>query len=160
LHEGEDEMTRIAPIALSLCVTAAALAATGVLAQAPVSQPAPATAPRPARQIVATYFHGDVRCATCKKLEADARAAVEQAFAAELADGRVVFKAVNVDRPENAHFNEDYKLVTRSLVVTEEVDGKVVRFSNLDKIWQLVRDEVAYRDYVVGAVRSYLDGKA
>ena len=129
-------------------------------AQAPTPQPAPAVAGKPSRQIVASYFHGDFRCATCRKLEADARAAIEQAFAAELADGRVVFKAVNVDRPENAHFNEDYSLVTRSLVITEEVDGKVLRFINLEKIWQLVRDEVAYRDYVVGAVRNYLDGKA
>jgi len=93
-------------------------------------------------------------------MRSDAKAAIEQAFAAELADGRLVFRAVNVDRPENAHFNEDYKLVTRSLVLTEEVGGKVVRWVNLEKIWQLVRNEDAYREYVVGSVRSYLDGQA
>ena len=67
---------------------------------------------------------------------------------------------MNVDRPENAHFNEDYSLVTRSLILTEETDGKVVRWVNLEKIWQLVRDETAYREYVVSNVRAYLDGKA
>src|SRR5690606_10532252 len=110
----------------SLIVTAAvllALTSAVVPAQAPASGEAPAVVHKPARQIVATYFHGDVRCATCKKLEADAKAAIEQAFAAELADGRLAFKAVNVDRPENAHFNEDYSLVTRSLILTEETDG-------------------------------------
>ncbi len=147
----------------SLFVMAAillALTPAAVPAQTPASGEAPAVAQKPAHQIVATYFHGDVRCATCKKLEADAKAAIEQAFSAELADGRLAFKTVNVDRPENAHFNEDYKLVTRSLVLTEEVDGKVVRWTNLEKIWQLVRNETAYREYVVSSVRSYLDEKA
>lgn len=150
-------MNRSSAIVASLLL---ALSSAVVLAQAPTPQPAQRVDQKPNRQIVATYFHGDVRCATCRKLEADARAAIEKAFAAELADGRLVFTAVNVDRPENAHFNEDYKLVTRSLVLTEEVDGKVVRFINLEKIWQLVRNEDAYRDYVVGNVRSYLDGRA
>jgi hypothetical protein len=149
--------TRLVPVAL---VALVALASLATLAVAHAADQPSATPARPARQIVATYFHGDVRCATCKKLEADARAAIEQAFAGELADGRLVLRAVNVDRPENQHFNEDYKLVTRSLVLTEEVGGKVVRWQNLDKIWQLVRDEAAYRDYVVGAVRAYLNGNA
>ena len=150
-------MNRFPATAASLLL---ALSSAVALAQAPTPRPAPEVDSKPSRRIVATYFHGDVRCPTCKKLEADARAAVEGAFARELADGRVVFTTVNVDRPENAHFNEDYKLVTRSLVITEEVGGKIVRWVNLEKIWQHVRDEVAYRDYVVGAVRNYLDGKA
>lgn len=151
-------MKRLLTITAALLV---ALTAVVGLAESPVSQAAgTAGATAPARQIVATYFHGDLRCYTCKKIEADARAAIEQAFATELAEGRVVIKAVNVDRPENAHFNEDYKLVTRSLVLTEEVGGKVVRWVNLDKVWQLVRNEDAYREYVVGNVRAWLDGKA
>lgn len=149
-------MTRIAAAAASLLIAASPAVALAGAANAPQTT---AGHVAPARQIVATYFHGDVRCYTCKKLEADAKAAIETAFAAELADRRLVFQSVNVDRPENAHFNEDYKLVTRSLVLTEEVGGKVVRWQNLEKIWQLVRDEDAYRDYVVGSVRAYLDGK-
>ena len=122
---------------------------------------APARAAEPAaaasrHQVVVSYFHGDVRCATCRKLEAYAKAAVEEAFAAELADGRVVFRAVNTDRAENAHFLTDYSLVTKSLVVTEEAGGKVVRWTNLDRIWRLVGDRQAYADYVVAGVRAYL----
>ena len=151
-------MKRFPVVTASLLV---ALASTVAVAQAPApQQTAKAAANSPTRQIVATYFHGDYRCYTCRKIEADAKAAIEQAFAAELADGRVVFRAVNVDRSENAHFIQDYSLVTRSLVLTEEVGGKVVRWINLDRVWQLVRNEDAYREYVVGSVRSYLDGHA
>lgn len=130
-------------------------------AAAALAQPAPAPADVPAasaadRRIVVTYFHGDLRCATCKKLEAYAREAITAAFAAELASGRLAFKAVNTDRPENQHFIKDYSLVTKALVVTEEADGTVLRWTNLDRIWTLVRDKAAYTDYVVTGVRAYL----
>ena len=116
-----------------------------------------ALAPAP-HQVVVSYFHGDVRCATCKKLEAYSREAVETTFAAEIAAGRLAFKMVNTDRPENEHFIKDYSLITKSLVVSEENDGKVVRWTNLDKIWTLVRgDQQAYADYVIAGVRAYLE---
>ena len=134
-----------------------AVLATAVVAQTPGNPGAP-TAASPARhEIVVSYFHGDFRCATCKKIEAYAREAVEKTFAKELATGRLAFKAVNIDRAENEHFIHDYSLVTRSLVVTEETDGKVVRWTNLDKIWELVRgDQQAFTDYVAAGVRAYL----
>jgi len=149
-------MNRFSCIAVSLLL---ALFAAGTLGQTRPAQQPPTPAQRPGRQIVATYFHGDLRCATCKKLEAYARDAVEKTFPAEIVSGTVAFKTVNVDRPENEDFNHDYSLVTRSLVITEELNGKVVRWTNLDKIWQLVRDEVAYKDYVVEGVRRYLDNR-
>ena len=65
---------------------------------------------------------------------------------------------VNTDREENAHFVTDYSLITKSLVVSDEADGKVLRWTNLDKIWTLVRgDQQAYTDYVVAGVRAYLE---
>jgi hypothetical protein len=126
-------------------------------AQSPAA-PSASTATSPARhEIVVSYFHGDFRCATCKKIEAFSRDAIEKTFTKELATGRLVFKAVNIDRAENEHFIHDYSLVTRSLVVTEETDGKILRWMNLEKIWELVRgDQQAFTDYVAAAVRTYL----
>jgi hypothetical protein len=118
--------------------------------------PAVSDTAAPASRIVVSYFHGDLRCATCRKLETYAREAIETSFPAELASGRLVFQAVNTDRPENRHFVADYALLTRALVVTEEADGKVVRWTNLEKIWRLVGDHQAYTEYVVAGVRSYL----
>jgi len=140
-----------------IAATVVATFATVATAQA-IDTSTAAPAARPGNtQVVATYFHGDVRCVTCKKLEAYSRAAVEKAFASEIASGRVVFRLVNTDRPENEHFLKDYALVTKALVVTEEADGKVLRWTNLDKIWTLVRgDQQAYTDYVVAGVRAYL----
>ncbi len=47
--------------------------------------------------------------------------------------------------------------MTRSLVLVSYRDGKVVRFQNLDKVWQLVRDEEAFSQYVRESTRSFLD---
>ncbi len=111
----------------------------------------------PAHRVVVTYFHGDVRCPTCKKLEALSREAIEQGFAKEIAAGTVVFRLVNVDRAENKHFVEDYKLVTKSLVVADERDGKPGRWVNLEKIWDLVGSHDPYMTYVRGTVCDLLD---
>jgi hypothetical protein len=141
----------------ALIVTALATVAMTVLAQSPASRDAGPATSTPTHLIVVSYFHGDFRCPTCKKIEAYSRDAVEKTFAKELATGRLAFKAVNIDRAENEHFIHDYSLVTRSLVVTEESDGKVVRWTNLDKIWEFVRgDQQAFTDYVAVGVRAYL----
>jgi hypothetical protein len=109
------------------------------------------------RKVVATYFHGNVRCATCRKVEMYAQEAVEQGFQAEIEAGAVEFRAVNVEEPENRHFIQDYQLMTRSVVVTEEVDGAVAQWTRLDQVWAFVGNRPAYLNYVQDAVRGYLE---
>jgi hypothetical protein len=57
----------------------------------------------------------------------------------------------------NEHFVEDFKLVTRSLVLVSYRDGTVARWKNLDKVWQLVRDEELFSQYVRESTRAFLD---
>lgn len=98
------------------------------------------------------YFHGSKRCMACNKIEAWTRAAVELSFVKELAGGMVVFKAVNLDEPENAHFVQDFQLAMRSVVVQ-----RGTAFERLDQVWQLVRgDEAAFRQYITTGVRRHL----
>ena len=106
--------------------------------------------------VVAFYFHGNTRCATCKKIEAYADEAVASGFADELESGAVNWQVVNVDVDANRHFIEDFQLVTRSVVLAEYRDGKVVRWQNLDKVWQLVRDEKRFVDYVQSELSGFL----
>jgi hypothetical protein len=102
------------------------------------------------------YFHGNVRCATCKKIEAYADEAVHAAFAGELEDGTLQWRVVNIDEPDNRHFIQDFQLVTRSVVLAAYRDGKVVRSKNLDQVWQLVRDKERFVAYVQNATREFL----
>lgn len=118
---------------------------------------APASVSAPAHKVVATYFHGNIRCATCRKVEAYAREAVEQGFAREIADGTVEFRAVNVEEPHNEHFISDFQLTSKSVVVTDETDGVVQRWVKLDDVWRLVGDHDAYLTYVQDGVRGYME---
>jgi len=110
----------------------------------------------PDDRLVVYYFHGNVRCPTCNTLEAYSKETVETLFADELNSGRVEFQVVNYDETWNEHFLTDYELSFQSLVLVEMKNGKEVRFTNLDKIWDLVGDKPAYFEYVRGEIDAYL----
>ncbi|HIJ66434.1 MAG TPA: hypothetical protein HPP77_10840 [Candidatus Hydrogenedentes bacterium] len=100
------------------------------------------------RAVIAYYFHGDKRCATCLKLEAYAQEALAQHFADDLKNGRLEWKVVNVNEPGNAHFIEDFQLVAKSVVLVALEGERQVESRNLGRIWDLVRDKPAYIEYI------------
>ncbi|MFH1261990.1 MAG: nitrophenyl compound nitroreductase subunit ArsF family protein [Pseudomonadota bacterium] len=104
------------------------------------------------------YFHGSLRCVTCHKLENLAREAIQENFGKEMKNGNLVWQAINVEDGGNEHFVKDYQLFTKSLVVADVDNGTQKRWKSLAKIWELVRDENAYKQYVVAEVRQYLEG--
>ena len=106
--------------------------------------------------VVAMYFHGNVRCATCRKIETYADEAIAQGFVDELTSGRLAWRVVNIEEPGNKHFIEDFQLVTRSVVLVEYREGEVVRWENLDKVWQLVRSKDRFVGYVQGETSEFL----
>jgi hypothetical protein len=110
--------------------------------------PAAATTNATNVQVIAYYFHGTVRCETCLKIERQAREVIEQRFKQELTSKRLVFKPVNYDLPENAHFMHDYKLPCPSLVLVRQADGKDQQWQLLDKTWKLVGDEGKFNKYI------------
>lgn len=110
--------------------------------------------------VVAYYFHTTKRCVSCRKIEAWTHEALEQAFATELAEGRLVWRTVNIDEKDNKHFVEQYKLYTKSVVLVEERDGKEVRWANLSRVWQLLDRKDAFLWYIQGEARNYLAATA
>ena len=107
--------------------------------------------------VIAYYFHGDKRCPTCMKLEAYAKEALEADFRDEFDSGRLEWRVVNVDRPENEHFIKDFQLVTKSLVLVDMHNGEQAQWRNLERIWDLVHDKSAYLKYVCENARDLLE---
>ena len=120
----------------------------------PEAEPAEAAAGD--RQVVVYYFHGERRCKTCRTIEAFAEEVVQGRFAKQLDSGALAWRTVNYDEAENEHFIEEFELVSSSLVLVEMQDGKQVRFEVLKEAWSLVRDQAAFDQYVLEAVRDYL----
>jgi hypothetical protein len=68
-------------------------------------------------------------------------------------------KAVNVQEPRNNHFIKDYRLYTKSVIVSDILKGKEARWKNLQRVWELVRKDKAFKGYVQKEVEEYLQGK-
>lgn len=70
------------------------------------------------------YFHGKQRCATCMAIEKNAKEAIEMQFADELKKGTVVFKTIDISKPENEKIAEKYEVTWSSLFISKWKDGK------------------------------------
>ena len=111
------------------------------------------------KQIVVYYFHGNARCATCKTIERYTREALQEKFKGELKDGKLSMEVLNLDKSENEHFVKDYELVSRSVVISEMVNGKEKRWKRLDKVWDYVGTRWEFLKYIQSGVETYLSEK-
>ena len=99
-------------------------------------------------RLIVYYLHGDVRCATCEKLEAFSTKALTENYSEQLENGSIEFIVLNYDKPENEHFLTDFDISYQSLVVIDVKENAEVGFEKLAKIWDLTHDEEAYLAYV------------
>jgi len=108
------------------------------------------------RRLIVYYLHGTARCFTCKKFESLTKKVMDESFGEEIKKGRMEYRVINVDKKENGHYVQDYQLYSKSVVLSDVLDGKQTRWKNLDHIWEKVRDEDAYKKYIRDQVASYL----
>lgn len=93
------------------------------------------------------YFHGNVRCVTCNKIEELTEEAVVNTFGTDLSDKNVVFESVNVEEGDNEHFISDYQLMVKCVVIAIEKNGKEVGWKKLDKVWNYHSDKDEFFNY-------------
>jgi len=98
-----------------------------------------------AAHVVAYYFHSTARCPTCYKLEQYSKEAIGPGL-----------KVVNVDEKENSHYIKDYRLYTKSLVLSLVKGGKEIKWKNLDKIWEYSGNRQKFIDYVKNEMSALL----
>jgi hypothetical protein len=109
-------------------------------------------------KVLVYYFHGNMRCLTCRKFEVYAHEALQTTFANELESGKLEWYLVNVDEPSNEHFIQDYGITTRSLVVVDVRNGRQREWKNLQRIWDLVENKREFLRYVREETQAYLEG--
>jgi hypothetical protein len=131
-----------------MCIALVLLSA-GSIAQTAAQSPAQ-------HKVVAYYFHTNTRCSTCIKIEQFSKEAIEQGFPEEMKNGTLEMRIINYEDPMNRHFMQDYKLVSKSLVLVNLVNGKQTKWTNLKLVWQLTGHKNAFLNYVRKEVRGYL----
>jgi len=97
-----------------------------------------------------------MRCPSCEKIEALAQKTVEKGFVDELATGKMQWRVINIDEPQNKHFEDDYQLQAQSVVLSEMRGGKQIRWKNLEKVWDLLDDDTSFTSYVQDEIRAYV----
>lgn len=107
-------------------------------------------------QVVMTYFLIGTRCESCRKIEALARATAEDDFADELAAHKLIFRVVDTSEPANGHFLTDYKLTSKTVVISRRVDGRDNDWKDMDRVWELLDDGPAFHAYLGKQVREFL----
>ncbi len=108
-------------------------------------------------RFVVYYFYTTYRCASCERIEAWSRNVVQSRFADALKSGTLAWRPVNIDEPGNKHFAKDFSLYTKSVVIVEQENGKTVRWKNLDKVWQYLRDQEKFTAYVAEEMKAFME---
>jgi len=139
---------RFAALGLVVCM---ALTTLHIFAQGQSSAPETGS-----HKVIAYYFHTDTRCSTCRKIEEYSKRAIKEGFPDELKKGTLELRIVNYQKPENRHFIKEYKLVTKSLILVSQVNGKQTEWTNLKLVWELYKKEEAFFNYVYKEVEKYL----
>jgi hypothetical protein len=127
-----------------------------VTVTAPSEKDTPTQQQQEGRQLIVYYLHGTFRCPSCNTIERLTKQTVEQGFAEQLAIGRMQLKILNIEEPGNEHFVEDYKLYTKSVILSDLKNGKEIQWKNLEKIWTLLHDEAKFIEYIKTEIKSYL----
>lgn len=106
--------------------------------------------------LVVYYFHSNVRCATCKAIESQSHETVQTAFESELADGQMVWKALNYEEADGMDLGRQFEVQVPVVVLAQMKDGQLGEWKRLDRVWALVSDKKAFADYVEAEVREML----
>lgn len=115
--------------------------------------------PVPAGPVVTVvyYFHGTMRCRTCLDIEEYARKTVLNSFYSDLADGKMEWRSINYEVPENRHYSTDFDLQYPSLALAREQGGYRVAHKLLPNTWDLVNDPDDLREYVKREVAEFVE---
>jgi hypothetical protein len=110
------------------------------------------------RKLVVYYFHTTFRCQSCNMIEQYTKEAIQGGFAEEIKDGRIEMKIINVEEKGNEQFAKDYKLYTKSVIVSDVRNGKETTWKNLEKVWQLLGDQNKFKEYIQTEIKTFLKG--
>ena len=107
-------------------------------------------------KLIVYYLHNNTRCINCIRFERYTKEVIEKDFAEQLKTGELALKILNYEEPENVHFVDDYKLVTKAVIVVKMQEGRQAEWKNLVRIWELVGNENAFKNYIKDEVTEYL----
>lgn len=108
-------------------------------------------------QYIAYYFLTNKRCGPCYRMEKWTETSIQTHFQQAIESGKLTWQTVNVEKPENKHYIDDFNLYTKSVVIVEQVQGETVRWKNLEKVWQLLGSQEKFSNYVTESIQIFME---
>lgn len=110
----------------------------------------------PADQIEVVHFHGTYQCWSCTAVGEYALKTIEQKFPQEYESGRIVFKEINAELPENSDIAAKFQARGSSLFINAVRDGEDDIAEETD-VWRLVNNEERFINHLAGKLNSLLN---
>lgn len=108
-----------------------------------------------ADKIQVFLFHATRRCITCINIGKYAQKTVEQKFSEELKSGKIEFREVNIDLPENKELATKFKASGSALFINPIIDGKD-NIGEDTQVWRLASNEQSFISYLSDKINALL----
>lgn len=101
------------------------------------------------------YFHRTARCKTCMAIGEYTAKTMMESFSEEVSNGKIDYREINIDLPENKEVAQKYQASGSSLFINQIKDGQD-KIEQDTKVWSLTGDEFKFKAYLSEKINSYL----
>ena len=108
-----------------------------------------------ADKIQVFLFHATKRCTTCIAIGRLAGATVDEYFQNELQSGKIEFKEINIDLPENKELAQKFQASGSALFINAVYDGQD-HISGDATVWRLTTNEAQFKSYLKTKIDTLL----
>jgi hypothetical protein len=102
-------------------------------------------------------FHATQRCSTCITIGKLSEKTVLEKFPEEVKSGRIVFKEINIDLPENKELAKKFQAAGSALYINAIKNGQD-KIEQDTKVWRLTGDNVAFISYLENKLNMIMSG--
>ena len=110
---------------------------------------------KPSDRVQVFLFHATKRCTSCISIGKFAKETIEKKFPEELTSGKIEFREINIDLPENKELATKFKATGSAFfinVITNDNDN----ISEDAQVWRFVSDKESFISYLSDKIKTLL----
>lgn len=108
-----------------------------------------------ADKIEVFYFHSSNRCVSCVTLSEYTATAISKNFQKEITKGKIDFREINVDLPENKAIATKFQAVGSSLFINAIYEDQD-HIKEDTQVWRLLNNQAQFENYLKNKINNLL----
>ncbi|AUB61205.1 hypothetical protein DSECCO2_420710 [anaerobic digester metagenome] len=110
------------------------------------------------KNIEVIHFHGTAQCDSCIRVGDLAEETINENFENEIKSGKITFKHINAELPENAAIVEEYGVKSASLWLGINSTSRF-RTEEIVQVWYKTDNPSEYKSYLTELLKKRLNGE-